>query len=150
MAWTELSFEATNEAVDWIYTLLAGENYTGDIQIQELDESSCDRFNYRDRELLNFSFMVHLYLSDVSHFDVEKICNLFSSLYRTGMITLPEKTVVSEKPAASKFNSPITRVGNRFVVSPFAASYEPRSASEILIWLNQLLPLAVAFIRQLA
>jgi ribosomal protein L11 methyltransferase len=146
MAWIELSFEAMNEAVDWVYTLLAGANYTGDIQIQGLDESSRDRSTHPDRGPSEFAFAVHLYLSDASRFDVEQMHNLFSSLYRTGMITAPEETVVMEKPAASELsNSPITQIGNRFVVLPLAASYEPESDSEILIRLEPTLAFGSGF-----
>ncbi len=146
MKWIELSFEATNEAVDWVYTLLAGANYTGDIQIQGLDASSRNRSKLSDRPPTEFAFVVYLYLPYESRSSVEEISHLFSSLYRTGMITAPEQTVVPEKPAASELsNSPITRIGNRFVVLPFTASYEPESESEILIRLKPTLAFGSGF-----
>lgn len=146
MGWIELSFEATNEAVDWVYTLLAGANYTGDIQIRELVASSLDRATDQNHLPSEFAFAVYLYLPDESRTDVEEISHLFSSLYRTGMITTPEQAAVPEKPAVSGLSaSPITRIGTRFVVLPFEASYEPKSASELLIRLKPTLAFGSGF-----
>lgn len=146
MEWVELSFEATNEAVDWIYTLLAGANYSGDMQIRELNTASSDRSINPDRQSSEFAFVVHLYLPNESRADVEEISNLFSSLYRTGMITAPEQAVVREKPAYSGLSdSPITRIGTRFVVLSFETPYQPESESELLIRLKPTLAFGSGF-----
>ncbi len=146
MTWVELSFEATSEAVDWVCTLLAGANYTGEIQIKELTEASSDPCTDPDRSSSEFTFIVQLYLPDASRSDVEAVRNLFSSLYRTTMITFPEAIVVPENPTTSgSSNLPLSRIGNRFVILPFKASYTPQSASEILIELKSTLAFGSGF-----
>lgn len=146
MEWIELSFEATSEAIDWVYTLLAGANYPGEIYIRELTAPSPDRSAQSDRLPSEFAFSVYLYLPNASHTDVEAISSLFSSLYRTGMITGPEQAVVEEKATSSELsNSHITPIGKRFVVLPFEAPYQPESEQEILIRLKPTLAFGSGF-----
>lgn len=146
MAWIELSFAATTEAVDWVYTLLAGADYTGEIQVRELTGSFLDRSAHPDCHPSEFVFAVHLYLPETSHSYVEEISNLFSSLYRTGMTTAPEATVVQEKPAFSGvLDSSITRIATRFVVLSEKTPYEPESQQEILLRLKPTLAFGSGF-----
>ncbi len=146
MTWIELSFEATNEAVDWVYTLLAGANYTDDIQVRALVGSPHDRATERDRLPSEFAFAVYLYLPDKSHAYVEEINNLFSSLYRTGMITAPEQAVIPEKPPSLGLDDAyITHVGTRFLALSEKSSYKPESQQEILIRLKPTLAFGSGF-----
>jgi ribosomal protein L11 methyltransferase len=143
MVWTELSFAASNEALDWVYTLLAGAEYGGEICIQDL--SLMDDADARDRSSSGFTFSVHLYLSDASRSDVEKIANLFSSLHRTGMITAPEQSILREKSwLSAPLTSLVTRIGTQFVVVP-AESYPSESQQDIEIRLKPTLAFGSGF-----
>lgn len=146
MTWTVLSFEATNEAVDWVYTLLAGAEYVGDIQVTELNGTSDDYHRPRDRPPSEFAFTVYLVLSDTSQSKADQISDLFSSLYRTGMITAPEQTLVSEKPVLpAPSATSITRIGTRCVILPSELPYPPESEQDIVIRLKPTLAFGSGF-----
>ncbi|GAP98564.1 50S ribosomal protein L11 methyltransferase [Leptolyngbya sp. NIES-2104] len=92
----ELSLNATEEAIDWIRSLLATVNFIGDLQLEKAE--------------LPWAFQVRFYLNDRSK--INQIESALSSLYRTGMTTELEMSIVEE----TKHSSTIHQVGN-FVIS---------------------------------
>jgi ribosomal protein L11 methyltransferase len=84
MSWIELSLDATEEAIDWIRSLLATVNYTGELQIE--------------KAVAPWAFHVRFYLSDRNK--VNQIENVLSSLHRTGMTTELETAIVEQKASS--------------------------------------------------
>lgn len=97
MSWIEVSLDATEEAIDWIRSLLATVNYAGELQIEKASPP--------------WAFHVRLYLSDRTK--VNQIENALSSLHRTGMTTELETAIVEQKIQST---TETHRIGNRFVV----------------------------------
>ncbi len=112
MSWTELSLNTTHEAVDWVCTLLAEVDYTGEIQI-------ANHPNQKD-----WAFTICLYLSNEigSIAQIDKIAALLSPLHRTGLTTALEIATIAEKPTKI-LDSRSHRIGRRFVVISPDTSY---------------------------
>ncbi|MBD6619354.1 50S ribosomal protein L11 methyltransferase [Komarekiella sp. 'clone 1'] len=129
MQWIELSLDTTNEAVDWVCTLVAETINIDDVQITE----------YAELNQAQWTFTIRLYLAyDVhSRARVEKIINLLSPLHRTGLATAIQTTVVDQKPTnADILNPPVHRIGKRFVVLTPDALYQSQAADEITLRLK--------------
>lgn len=92
----ELSLSATEEAIDWIRSLLATVNFTGDLQLEKAESP--------------WAFQVRFYLDDRSK--INSIESALSSLQRTGMITELELSIAEEMTHLST----IHQVGN-FLIS---------------------------------
>jgi ribosomal protein L11 methyltransferase len=109
MSWMQLTLNTTNEAVDWVCTLLAGTNFTTDIRVIKNTES-----NITD----SWEYSINMYLQDdiyanTRRFEIE---NLLYPLQRTGLTTSIETDIVQEKPPTTeKFNPPLA-IGDRFIV----------------------------------
>lgn len=97
MSLIELSLDATEEAIDWIRSLLATVNYTGELQIEKGESP--------------WAFHVRFYLSDRTK--LNQIEQALSSLYRTGMTTELETAIVEQKIESTAESY---RIGNRFVI----------------------------------
>lgn len=102
MSFVELSLDATEEAIDWIRSLLATVDYSGELQVDEAAEP--------------WAFHVRFYLSDRTK--VNQIENALSSLHRTGMTTELETAIVEHKTESTTVNH---RIGNRFVIGSATA-----------------------------
>lgn len=123
MSWIQVCLDTTHEAVDWVNTLLSTVDYQGDIQITKYDDTDsqlCDADSIdRNPEQSPWQFTVRLLVPNTAAagVQIDAIESLFSPLHRTGMATLPEITLLSEKPASSPpSQSPVHRVGQHFVV----------------------------------
>lgn len=134
MSWIEISLDATPEAVDWINTLLSTTDYRGEIHIADIhtentdaentdaenySESDCQRCTDRSLDSSPWQFTIRLYVPNdrAVRAQIEKIESLFSPLHRTGMTTLPQMTVLAEKPESIAVpGSAHYRIGQRFVV----------------------------------
>lgn len=97
MSWIELSLDATEEAIDWMRSLLAAADYTGELQL----EKACSPW----------AFHVRFYLSDRTK--INQIEKALSSLYRTGMTTELETAIVEQK---TELITEIHRIGDRFII----------------------------------
>jgi ribosomal protein L11 methyltransferase len=131
MSWMELSLDTTNEAVDWVCTLLATTNYTSDIRVAKYIEPSQDVVES------SWAFTICFYLPNDAYASIRRseIINLLSPLERTGLATALQTTVVEEKSARADIHSPEVRIGQRFVVlSPDADYHE--AADEITLRLK--------------
>jgi len=129
MPWIELSLDTTNEAVDWVCTLVAETINIDDVQITE----------YAELNKAQWTFTIRLYLAyDVhSRSRVEKIVNLLSPLHRTGLATTVQTTVVDQKPTDADILKPlIYRIGKRFVVLAPDAPDQSKAADEITLRLK--------------
>ncbi|MBW4524246.1 MAG: 50S ribosomal protein L11 methyltransferase [Phormidium tanganyikae FI6-MK23] len=96
----ELSLDATEEAIDWIRSLLATVNFTGDLQIEKARSP--------------WAFQVRFYLPNDDRAKVNQIETALSSLHRTGMTTELEISIVEQK---SEHSTAIHRAGNHFVIA---------------------------------
>lgn len=99
--WLVFSLNANHEAVDWICTLLATSNYSGEICVlQNLDS--------------DWAFTVRLIMPE-NRSMAQAILEKLSPLHRSGLIDEPEIAVTSEKPQA--FPPFIYRIGDRFAIT---------------------------------
>lgn len=130
MSWIELSLDTTNEAVDWVCTLLSGTNYTGDVHIR--------KYTREDTVDNQWTFTIYLYLAQDVHTNasIEKIANLLLPLQRTGLCTELRTAVVEE--IAQTGESPLHRIGQRFVVLTNDLPYES-AVDEVTIRLKRTL-----------
>ena len=148
MSWIEVSLDTTHEAVDWVNTLLATIDYTGEVNItnhianhdnseqqacndpidlirndlnsnQDLENQDLDSQDLDSRNInpSPWECTVRLYVADgpSAPTQVEQIQSLFSPLHRTGMATVPQVTVLEEKPEAPE-SPDLHRIGQHFVV----------------------------------
>ncbi len=138
MSWTELSLNATYEAVDWVCTLLAEIDYTDDIQIANYRQSD------RSTSQNDWAFTICLYLpNEVSaNSQLEKIADLLSPLHRTGLTTALEIATLEEKPVKTLDRT--HRIGQRFVVLAPDTSYQPQP-NDILLKLETSLSFGSGF-----
>ncbi|PZV14364.1 MAG: 50S ribosomal protein L11 methyltransferase [Pseudanabaena sp.] len=130
MSWIELSLDTTNEAVDWVCTLLANAIAAEDLHISE----------YSDRSE-KWKFTIKLYLpKDTQIYQrIEAIAAILQPLHRTGMTSELQTFVVSQKPLKiehSPENSLIRRIGDRFVILSADSDYQPRTSQEIILHLQ--------------
>ncbi|BAY11393.1 50S ribosomal protein L11 methyltransferase [Calothrix sp. NIES-2098] len=113
MSWMELSLNTTDEAVDWVCTLLAKNNFTNDIRIKKYTESESEEIKP------DWTFTISLYLPYDIHANMRgsEIAKLFSPLQRTGLASDLQMAVVEEKPVDAELaSSLIHRIGQKFVV----------------------------------
>jgi ribosomal protein L11 methyltransferase len=142
MQWIELSIDTTHEAVDWVRTLLAATNYTGDIRVTKYTDPDLHGLTDRDVVEPHWAFTICLYLLYDAHARgcVEEIVNQLSPLHRTGLTTAVQTAVVEEKRDDAGMPSPLVhRIGQRFVVLAPDAPYQTEVTDEIPLRLNSTL-----------
>ncbi len=118
MSWIELSLHTTDEAVDWVCTLLRGTDYISDICINRCHNQPL------------WTSSIYIYLPNDSYVNTRcnQIDNMLSSLQRTGLASALQIAIVEQKISLEAL-SPIVRIGKRFVVLAPDVSYESKSAS---------------------
>ncbi|MEO0971178.1 MAG: 50S ribosomal protein L11 methyltransferase [Cyanobacteria bacterium J06639_18] len=134
MQWIELSISTTEEAVDWVCTLLTQAKYTGDVRITKYNEVNGELKESGSE----WAFKICLYLADDTHANtiIDKIDDLLSPLQRTGMSSNLQVAVVEEKPdSAAKVNH-LHRIGKHFVILSPDNNYIPDTSEEIVIKLE--------------
>ncbi|MBM0740946.1 50S ribosomal protein L11 methyltransferase [Phormidium sp. CLA17] len=127
MAWIELSLDTTAEAVDWVCTLLA--------EAESIENLSIT--NYQPQAApASWMFRLCFYVPHDrrSRTRVDAIAELLAPLHRTGLTTELETAVVETKSLTASQNSPIHRIGQRFVV--LATDAYQSSSDEILLRLK--------------
>jgi ribosomal protein L11 methyltransferase len=135
----ELSLNTKPEAVDWICTLLAEAHYAGSIQIKKSTELDPLCLTDRDSLQSDWAFTIVLYLPYDARVRerVEQIDQLLLPLHRVGIATKLEAAIVEEKAALPEaVDSPIRRIGQRFVVLNPDAFYQPETEDEVTIRLG--------------
>lgn len=117
MTWTEISLDTTQEAVDWISTLLSTVDYDEEIRIAPYDG---DRSSATDptHAVADWSFTVYLYFSEPLQPEIETIVTLLLPLHRTGLATDLRIAEVSKKQPATLSHPSICCIGHRFIVLP--------------------------------
>jgi ribosomal protein L11 methyltransferase len=132
MSWIELTLDTTNEAVDWVYTLLANAITPENIQISE----------YRDSNP-KWTFTIQIYLPEDTqiHQRIETIAKILMPLHRTGMTSQLQTFVIEQKPnqieaSQNSANSLVRRIGNRFVILSPDSNYEANNSQEIILHLQ--------------
>lgn len=130
MSWIELSLDTTDEAVDWVCTLLANAIAIEDIHISEYCEIPA-----------KWTFTIQMYLlEDVQiHQRIEEIASILTPLHRTDMTTELQTYVVDQKPTATENNlenSLMRRIGDRFVILSTESTYIERNPQEIILRLQ--------------
>ena len=95
-----MSLEATEEAIDWIRSLLATIDYTGHLQIEPARSS--------------WAFRVRFYLPNDGSSKLIQIETALSSLHRTGMTTELEIEIVEKK---LKSSIAVHRISSQFVIT---------------------------------
>ncbi len=139
MSWMQLSLNTTEEAVDWVCSLLASTNYTSDIRIAKYTESNLHELIDQEITQPCWSFTVCFYLPCDVHTNVRRseIVELLSPLERMGLATTIHTDVFEEKPANSEELSPvIRRIGKRFVVLSADTPYHSQAVDEVTLRLK--------------
>jgi ribosomal protein L11 methyltransferase len=149
MAWIELSLDATQEAVDWISTLLSTIEYDGEINVTPYQtDDATDRSIAFDRDAPDASgnlasepdwaFTIYLYLPEQApQAEIEQIRNLLLPLQRTELATDLRLAEVDEQHSPVQHLSPgIRRIGQRFVVLAPNSTYQPHSVRDIPLTLE--------------
>jgi ribosomal protein L11 methyltransferase len=132
MSWIELTLDTTNEAVDWVCTLLANAIAVEDMQISEY----CDRN-------AKWTFTIQMYLPEDPqiHQRIDAIAAILTPLHRTGLTNELQTFIVDQKPfqveiAQNSENSLIRRIGDRFVIVAADSNYEASNPQEIILRLQ--------------
>ena len=132
MSWIELNLDTTDEAVDWVWTLLAKAIAVEDMQISE----------YQNRQTsTKWKFTIQIYLLEDarSHQRIDAIAAILAPLYRTSLTTELQTFVVKEKPSQIEQNlknSLIRRIGDRFVILSADSTYQASNSQEIILRLQ--------------
>ncbi len=137
MSSIELSLDTTNEAVDWVYTLLAKAITVEDIHICE----------YSDRQA-KWTFTIQMYLPEDGQIyqRIDEIEAILKPLHRTGLTTELRTFVVEQKPELvqksedsqnnSDDNDLVRRIGDRFVIVAANSNYQSQNPQEIILRLQ--------------
>ncbi len=133
-SWIELSLDTTNEAVDWVYTLLAKAIAVEDIHISE----------YSDRHNSKWTFTIQMYLPEDGQIyqRIDEIEAILKPLHRTGLTTELRTFVVEQKPELvdksedSLNNHLVRRIGDLFVIVAPNSNYQPQNSQEIILCLQ--------------
>jgi ribosomal protein L11 methyltransferase len=133
-SWIELSLDTTNEAVDWVYTLLAKAIAVEDIHICE----------YSDRHNSKWTFTIQMYLPEDGQIyqRIDEIEAILKPLYRTGLTTELRTFVVELKPELvnksgdSLNNHLVRRIGDRIVIVAPSSNYETQNSQDIILQLQ--------------
>ena len=134
MQWIELSVNTTEEAVDWVCTLLTQAKYTGDVRVAKYNEIDSELNTVKPE----WAFTICLYLAYDTHANIfiDKIADLLSPLQRTGMSSKLQTAVVENKPVLGEKVSFLHRIGKRFVILSPDTYYKPQTPEEIIIRLE--------------
>ncbi|MBW4561429.1 MAG: 50S ribosomal protein L11 methyltransferase [Mojavia pulchra JT2-VF2] len=138
MSWMELSIDTTNEAVDWVCTLLAKNNYINDVHIRKYIEPDLGEAAEQGNVKPYWTFSICLYLPDDVYANTRgsEIANLLSPLERTGLSSTLQIAIVEEKPTDAELaSSLIRRIGQKFVVLSADMPYSSQ-AEEIILRLK--------------
>ena len=132
MSWIELSLDTTNEAVDWVCTLLAKAIAAKDLHISEYHESNG-----------KWKFTIQMFLPEDAriHQRIDEIERILTPLHRTGMTSELQTFVVDQKPNyldtdKTSANSLIRPIGDRFVILSTDSDYQSRNPQEIILRLQ--------------
>ncbi|MDJ0735792.1 MAG: 50S ribosomal protein L11 methyltransferase [Nostocaceae cyanobacterium] len=131
MKWIELTIDSSNEAVDWVCTLLTEVEYISNIHIRKYQQG--------DAVPPPWTFTIYFYIPNDFHANarMEKIANLLLPLHRTGIATALHMAVVENQPESPEQLSPhLHRIGKRFVVLSAEMSYTPQAPEEVILKLK--------------
>ncbi|MBD2353582.1 50S ribosomal protein L11 methyltransferase [Tolypothrix sp. FACHB-123] len=129
MSWIELSLDTTNEAVDWVCTLLAKNNVTTDVHIKRYTEADSEKITP------DWAFTISFYIPDDIYADIHgsEIAQLLAPLQRTGLTTHLAMAVVADKPTDTELaSSLIHRIGQKFVIVSAETAYSSTPEEIIL------------------
>lgn len=134
MPWIELIIDTTDEAVDWVYTLLAQAIAANDIHIHKYEPRDNETQSNSQR---NYTIQIYLPKDDQIHQRIDAIAAMIAPLQRTGLTNELQSFVVSERPIAKAATQVSGRqIGDRFVVVSADANYQRRNAQEIVLHLQ--------------
>ncbi len=134
MSWIELSLDTTNEAVDWVCTLLAKAIAAEDIHINPYRELSAKVSH-------QWTFTIQMYLTEDTqiHQRIKAIAEILNPLHRTGMTSELQTFVVDQLPTHREEdhqNSLIRKIGDRLVIIAPDSNYQPSNDQEIILRLQ--------------
>ena len=138
MRWIELSVNTTEEAVDWVCTLLTQANYVGDIRVEKYNGLDSELNRELNTVKSEWAFTICLYLADDIHTNIliDKIADILSPLQRTGMSSNLQTVLVENKPASTEKVRLVHRIGKRFVILSPDTTYQYQTPEEIIIQLE--------------
>lgn len=134
MSWIELSIDTTNEAVDWVCTLLAKAIAAEDMHINEYQEKKA-----------KWTFSIQMYLPEDAriHRRIDEIEKILTPLHRTGMTSALQTFILDRKPSQIESeqhsaSSLIRKIGDRFVILSTASNYQAHPQEIVLRLQNSL------------
>jgi ribosomal protein L11 methyltransferase len=134
----ELSLDTTDEAVDWVCTLIAQTNYINDICVNKYSDDLSGKLIQKNDLKQSWTSTIYIYLSNDTYVNtrIQEINDLLSSLQRTGLASELKMLVVEEKFKHKEACSPVNRIGKRFVILADDVSYNSETADEITVRLK--------------
>lgn len=146
MKWIELIVDTTDEAVDWVYTLLAQAIAANDIHIHKYEASDN---KIQSSSQWNYTIQIYLPKNEQIHQRIDAIAAMIAPLQRTGLTNELQTFVVSERPIDRNLERDleenpeqypeqflVRRIGDRFVVVSADANYQSRNSQEIVLRLQ--------------
>ncbi|NJO78786.1 MAG: 50S ribosomal protein L11 methyltransferase [Cyanobacteria bacterium RM1_2_2] len=139
MQWMELSLHTTDEAIDWVRTLLATIDFTGEMGLapyqpeQNQPEQNQPEQSAHSNQPWAYTLRLALPYDSQTMTRAEVIHRLLSPLERTGLTTALEMEMVDQQPVYT--TTAIHPIGDRFVVLPPHYPYEVTS-NQILLRLE--------------
>lgn len=123
MPWIELSCNVTEEAIDWVRTLLATTGCDEDIQVRHYVIPEANQISDTSPAKWQFTIRVYLPYDNLVRSRVDAIEHLLQPLHRTGLATELQVVIVDEKPTAiAPIHLSTQRIGHHFIVLPSDAS----------------------------
>jgi ribosomal protein L11 methyltransferase len=137
MSLLELSLDTTDEAVDWVCTLIAQTNYISNIYVNKYRDGLSEAIQ-KDDENPSWTSTIYIYLANNAYVNtrVQEINQLLSSLQRTGLASELQMAVVEEKFQPKVPENSINRIGKRFFILPDDVSYNLGTPEEIILRLK--------------
>ncbi len=135
MAWLEIRLDTTPEAIDWVCTLLAADIDPQNIQITNYLPPDPEFKSEPDPESWDFTMLLYIPHDDRSRTKLDHLEQILSPLYRTGLTSEMQVSIVPSKPQLfSHFQQP---VGSKFLVSVGTTSLDQSQVSNQQLSLNK-------------
>lgn len=135
MAWLEIRLDTTPEAIDWVCTLLAADIDPPNIQITNYLPPDPEFKPEPNPESWDFTMLLYIPHDDRSRTKLDHLEQILSPLYRTGLTSEMQVSIVPTKPQLfSHFQQP---VGSKFLVSVGTTSLDQSQVSNQQLSLNE-------------
>ena len=131
MSWVELSCDITQEAIDWVRTLLASTGCSEDVQVSQYVALGTELGIDTPPSQWQFTIRIYTPYDNQARSRIDEIEHLLQPLHRTGLATELQVVVVDEKSnAIAPIHLSPQRIGGHFIVLASDAIYSGQSSPE--------------------